>query len=29
MKTEIEIHGYHQKSYQEEWADGRQHSRPQ
>ena len=28
-KTEIEIHGYHQKIHQEEWADGRQHSRPQ
>ena len=27
-KTKIEIHGYHQKSY-EEWADGRQHSRSQ
>ena len=25
-KTDIEIHGYHQKRYQEEWADGRQHS---
>ena len=28
-KTEIEIHGYHQERYQEEWTDGRQHSRPQ
>ena len=25
-KTTIEIHGHHQKIYQEEWADGRQHS---
>ena len=28
-KTEIEIHGYRQERYQEEWTDGRQHSRPQ
>ena len=28
-KTEIEIHGYHQERYQEEWTDGRQHYRPQ
>ena len=28
-KTKIEIHGYHQKRHQEEWADRRQHSRPQ
>ena len=28
-KTEIEIHGYHQKRHQEKWADRRQHSRPQ
>ena len=28
-KTEIEMHGYHQERYQEEWTDGRQHSRPQ
>ena len=28
-KTEIEIHGYHQERYQEEWTDGRQQSRPQ
>ena len=28
-KTEIEIHGYHQERYQEEWTDGLQHSRPQ
>ena len=27
-KTEIEKHGYHQERYQEEWTDGRQHSRP-
>ena len=23
------IQGYHQERYQEEWTDGRQHSRPQ
>ena len=28
-KTEIEIHGYHKKRHQEEWADIRQHSRSQ
>ena len=28
-KTESKIHGYHQKRYEEEWADRRQHSRPQ
>ena len=28
-KTEIEIHGYHQKRHQEEWADILQHSRLQ
>ena len=28
-KTEIEIHGYHQKRPQEEWADRSQHSRSQ
>ena len=28
-KTEIVIHGHHQKRPQEEWADGRQHSRSQ
>ena len=28
-KTKIEIHGYHQKRHQEEWADRSQHSRSQ
>ena len=28
-KTEVKIHGHHQKGHQKECADGRQHSRPQ
>ena len=28
-KTKVEIHGYHQKRHQEEWADRRKHSPPQ
>ena len=25
-KSNIEIHGHYQKRYEEEWAEGRQHS---
>ena len=28
-KTDIEIHAYHHKRHEEEWADRRQHSRSQ
>ena len=28
-KTKSNIHGHHHKRYEEEWADGRQHSWPQ